>query len=277
MINLIRRIRHNHLRKFNNLFLTLGNIYRTIIQLLGSPGYISHHIGKYGPFKLDSYFAFSNFSDWGGSHNGGFETLINLSKNKNCILDIGAHIGLVTLPLSSQISLEGFIHSFEPSDINRKYLEKHIQLNKLNNVKIVDFLVGNKNIDQVPFYETSVPNGKNSVIQNLHSNKLHKKQITIDNYCQENELVPDIIKIDVEGYEMYVLDGCKETMKVHKPLIILSVHPSQIIKLNKNPNHIKIFAIQNNYKIKKIVGKFDFKEFDEFELAEYMFEPIRLK
>ena len=79
MINLIRRIRHNHLRKFNKLFLILGNFYRTIIKLFGSPGYISHHIGEYGPFKLDSYFAFSNFNDWGSSHNAGFETLINLS------------------------------------------------------------------------------------------------------------------------------------------------------------------------------------------------------
>lgn len=273
MINLIRRIRHNHLRKFNKLFLILGNFYRTIIKLFGSPGYISHHIGEYGPFKLDSYFAFSNFNDWGSSHNAGFETLINLSKNKNCILDIGAHIGLVTLPLTRQISSEGLIHAFEPSDINRKYLNKHIKLNKINNVKVVDFLVGNKNSDQIPFYETSVPSGKNSVIQKLSSNKLHKNQITIDTYCQENELVPDIIKIDVEGYEMHVLDGCKNTIKTYKPVIILSVHPTQISKMNQNPNDIKILATQNNYNIKKIVDKFNFINFDKFELAEYILEP----
>lgn len=277
LISLIRKIRHNHLKKFNKLFLILGNIYRIIIKLLGSPGYVSHYIGEYGPFKLDSYFAFSNFSDWGSSHNAGFETTIHLSKNKNCILDVGAHIGLVTLPLTHQISSEGLIHAFEPSDINRKYLKKHIKLNKLNNVKIVDFLVGNKNLDQIPFYETSVPSGKNSVIQKLSSNKLHKNQITIDTYCQENELVPDIIKIDVEGYEMYVLDGCKNTIRTNKPLIILSVHPSQISKMNQNPNDIKTFAIQNNYNIKKIVDKFNFINFDKFELAEYILEPINFK
>ena len=37
MINLIRRIRHNHLRKFNKLFLILGNFYRTIIKLFLDP------------------------------------------------------------------------------------------------------------------------------------------------------------------------------------------------------------------------------------------------
>ena len=277
MINLIRKIRHNHLKKFNKLFLLLGNIYRIVIRFLGSPGYINHFIGEHGPYKLDSYFAFSNFSDWGSSHNAGFTTTVDLSKNKNCILDIGAHIGLVTLPLTSQISSEGLIHAFEPSDINRKYLKKHIKLNKLNNVKIVDFLVGNKNLDQISFYESSVPSGKNSIIQRLSSNKLNKKQITIDTYCQENQLIPDIIKIDVEGYEMHVLDGCNETINVHKPIIILSVHPSQISKMSQNPNDIKTFAIQNNYNIKKIVGKFNYKNFDKFELAEYILEPINLK
>ena len=72
---------------------------------------------------------------------------------------------------------------------------------------------------------------------------------------------------------MHVLDGCKNTIKTYKHVIILSVHPTQISKINQNPNDIKILATQNNYNIKKIVDKFNFINFDKFELAEYILEP----
>jgi hypothetical protein len=126
----IRKIRHNHFRRFNIIFFYFGNIFRFAVKLLGSPGYVSHNIGQYGPYKLDCLFAFSNFRKWGDSHNSGFETTINFSKNKKCVLDIGAHIGLVSLPLSDVIDKQGYIYSFEPSTVNNNYLKKHIILNK---------------------------------------------------------------------------------------------------------------------------------------------------
>lgn len=48
--------------------------------------------------------------------------------------------------------------------------------------------------------------------------------ITLDNYCRDNEISPDGIKIDVEGAENRVIAGCKEVLAKHSPWILLEIH-----------------------------------------------------
>ena len=61
-------------------------------------------IAKRYTFLIDSNFAFSNYENWNERHNKGFEKLLEVSKNKKVVFDIGAHIGLCTLPLSNLAS-----------------------------------------------------------------------------------------------------------------------------------------------------------------------------
>ena len=42
----------------------------------------------------------------------------------------------------------------------------------------------------------------------------------LDTYCQTNKIVPDLIKIDVEGHEYHVILGAIETIEKYRPLII---------------------------------------------------------
>lgn len=51
---------------------------------------------------------------------------------------------------------------------------------------------------------------------------------TIDAFCSERKLVPDTIKIDVEGHEASVIRGGAETIRKHRPLIFLEAHLSFI-------------------------------------------------
>lgn len=90
-------------------------------------------------FLIDSSFAFHDFENWSKAHNKGFEKLLNISKNKNVVFDVGAHIGLCTLPLSQ---LATKVVSFEASPTNIRYLNKHVKINHKLNVTIVPFLVG---------------------------------------------------------------------------------------------------------------------------------------
>ncbi len=47
---------------------------------------------------------------------------------------------------------------------------------------------------------------------------------SIDHYCLQNDVVPDVIKIDVEGYEAKVIPGGLATFRRHRPLILLELH-----------------------------------------------------
>ena len=48
---------------------------------------------------------------------------------------------------------------------------------------------------------------------------------TLDRYAEETGLIPDAIKIDVEGAEVQVLLGASELLRRHRPVLLIGVHP----------------------------------------------------
>lgn len=70
------------------------------------------------------------------------------------------------------------------------------------------------------------------------------KNTTIDAYVKEHKIIPDFIKIDVEGMEMDVLEGMMETIKQYKPGIMVEAHDysahgmtNRIIKMLGEPTY----------------------------------------
>lgn len=53
---------------------------------------------------------------------------------------------------------------------------------------------------------------------------------TIDHYGAANAVVPDVIKIDVDGYEAKVLPGAMETLRRHRPVLLLELHREKFIR-----------------------------------------------
>jgi FkbM family methyltransferase len=143
-------------------------------------------IGPYGPFKLDKRFAFSNFSKWGEGHNRGFVSCIKRANGTHTAFDIGAHIGLVTLPLATSISPRGTVFAFEPGNSNRKFLKRHLRINHIENVTVVSDLIGEKLDDSVNFYQSSSDSGMNTITDTGRRKGYQRtivKQITLDEFC----------------------------------------------------------------------------------------------
>ena len=60
------------------------------------------------------------------------------------MLDIGAHIGITALPISSVLAPGGRVHAFEASTTNLKMLRFHIRKNSVANIDVVPRLVGDE-------------------------------------------------------------------------------------------------------------------------------------
>ena len=91
----------------------------------------------------------------------------------------------------------------------------------------------------------------NSIVKNKKNLiKTYKNQITLDQYCDENKISPDLIKIDVEGSELNVLKGAMNTILKNKPIIILSVHPNQLDNLGTSVFNLYNFIKLMRYEIK---------------------------
>ena len=157
--------------------------------------------------------------------------LLKCVKNGQTILDTGAWIGSFTLLLSKLVGHKGKVISFEPDLKAFRILNENIEKNKLENVHAEPIGLSNF-IGRSTFY---LPGGGGTTYSSLILDKekinlkadVKEYEIeinTIDNYCEKNKIIPDGIKIDVEGAEGLVIEGCQKTISKFSPWILLEFH-----------------------------------------------------
>lgn len=272
VVNYISKI--SFLRK--NLF--LKKILKAISKILARLIYGKYKkisIGNKYKFLIDSNFAFRNFENWGKGHNKGFTKLLDISKNKEVIFDIGAHIGLCTLPLSQ---LSSKVFSFEASPTNIKYLNKHLKINKSINVNVVPYLVDKENNKSADFYDVDDGSGIPSIVnlknkKDIIINHIKVEQIFLDDFVSKNSIIPDVLKIDVEGGEFNVLDGATKILKEYRPQIIISLHPKHLRLLNRDIQEIYDYCSLYSYRLLSCTDEHLISK-DELGLDEYYLKPL---
>ena len=72
--------------------------------------------------------------------------------------------------------------------------------------------------------------------------------ITLDDFLKSKGVWPDVIKVDVEGAEMNVLMGMRQTLRDCKPILFLEIHPTNLHYFNTSTSEILSLLIENNYK-----------------------------
>jgi FkbM family methyltransferase len=140
------------------------------------------------------------------------------------ILDIGANIGTHTL-LFSEI---GPVHSFEP--LYHAVVTQNVKSNSLKNpVKVYPYALSDEAQMRNMYLPRRMPHGlKNYGGSSMHLNETTAHSSTpVPVECKTLDEVyngvPSVIKMDVENHEPYVLRGAINTIKTHKPAIIIEI------------------------------------------------------
>ena len=160
---------------------------------------------------------------------GLLEELQPYIKKNAVILDIGANIGNHSVYWAVRSNAKK-IYSFEPIKDTFKILKKNVEINNLiNKIKIFNIGLSNKKINgSISFFDfTNI--GGTHVKQDSNGNLLLDK---LDNIKIEEDTV-DFVKIDVEGHELEVLQGARETLLKYKPTIFVESFPDKKPKVHK--------------------------------------------
>ena len=273
LVSTLRTLRHGPLKSLDLFWLPLERLYRSLNRHVAIVGGVDHMIGGFGPFKLDSHFAFSDFADWGGAHNSGFAACVEACRGARCVLDVGAHIGLVTLPAARMASEGRSVYAFEPASANIRHLRSHVARNKVSNVVVVDALVGAEDLESVRFFEDpNKANGQNAQVIKKSAAAFvasHKRQVTLDRFCKTRGLHPEIIKIDVEGAEVGVLRGAAGILRRDRPRVFLSVHPRELELMGSSEAELVALIDELGYDCREVDGR----AVQAFRLDEYILEP----
>jgi FkbM family methyltransferase len=134
--------------------------------------------------------------------------------------DLGAHVGYTTAVASALVGPRGQVVAFEPRPINVRCLEKHLRVNRLTNVRLIQACVG----DQTSRcrFETRTGTGTGHVTAN---GDLEVDMVSLDDLFAGEEIPePDFLKIDVEGAEVNALEGAKTLLGEARPKVLVSIH-----------------------------------------------------
>ncbi len=136
------------------------------------------------------------------------------------VYDIGANVGYFSLLASVLAGPKGQVTAFEPLPRNIRYLMRHVQINHLENVRVIEAAVSDHDGD------AAFNLGPSSAMGHLASEgELKVRMVSLDVLLAEGQLdPPDVIKLDVEGAEYAALRGGQSLLEAHRPLLFLDTH-----------------------------------------------------
>jgi FkbM family methyltransferase len=165
----------------------------------------------------------------GGNHGDEIDMFSKVIKPQSAFIDIGANVGLVSIPLASKLQGIKCI-AVEPIEQNVSALIRNVSLNLLeDSFTVVPFALGDE-IGEVKIlrdrnFGGSTGNAK--IVRGVDGRKAsHNAKVELlDNIWRDaGSPCVSFIKIDVEGYEYHVLNGGKELINSCRPVIYGEFH-----------------------------------------------------
>ena len=143
------------------------------------------------------------------------------------ILELGANIGYYALMEAAIMKNKGKIYAVEPFPPNFSMLQKNIALNSYEPI-IESYNLAMSNRSGKDKLYVSEKHNLCNMMQSGATDFIEIQTSTLDDFLVGKQQ-PDIIRMDIEGFEYYVLDGMEKTLQNGKPfMMFMEVHPYQI-------------------------------------------------
>lgn len=195
---------------------------------------------KYGKviYNTNDYYMGSCISEYGEYCDDEIDLMSKFIKKNDVVLDIGANIGLMTIPFSKMVGENGTVISFEPQQEMFNILCGNVAINNLNNVSTHNIGLGNSTEPLfLPKIDYKKQNNFGGIsLTNKGEIKIKQKRLDDFNFEKVN-----FLKIDVEGMELNVLNGSTNTIKNHRPFLYIENDRKD------NSENLLTFLFSNNY------------------------------
>ncbi|HEX2069460.1 MAG TPA: FkbM family methyltransferase [Actinomycetota bacterium] len=159
------------------------------------------------------------------------------------VFDVGANLGIYSVIAAARVGSAGRVFAFEPVPENLEYLRTNIELNGLRNVEVVPQGVGSEKGQMRIFLS---PNGVGShsaaaanvgrTLSGQRSTRGHVDVpvITIDEFAAARSVVPDVVKMDIEGYEAFAVRGAATTLE-RRPTLLMEFSAPLLERCGSDP------------------------------------------
>lgn len=191
-------------------------------------------ISSHGPTTIDQTLALDGIREPGATkqYQEFLKGLQSRATETIHVVDIGANVGYFALMAAEILKEDGHVYGIEADPENTRRLNRNIQLNEYNNIDAFQFAAG---------AERTVSRLKLRPSSNLHrmvdviEDKEAVETVDVDVHPVDDLVrkwgIPGndclIIRMDVEGYESFVLDGMTKLLESNRPMgILMEIHPN---------------------------------------------------
>lgn len=143
-------------------------------------------------------------------------------------MDVGAHVGVLSVFMAGLVGSAGRVFSFEPSSRNFARLEKNLSGNGLAHARAVRAAVGAEEGEaRLVLHSTS--SGHALEASGLTGDGSETVPVvTLDAFLDREKARPDVLKIDAERSELFVVAGARKTLSGPKaPCVVCEVPASR--------------------------------------------------
>ena len=144
-----------------------------------------------------------------------------LSQGATQILDVGANIGWYSARFAKRES-SCQVHAFEPLPVSHAYLQSNIAINGVAD-RVRTYNYGLSDVSGCFNFFIAPTSGTNASLLNVaavpDARTVVGLTLTLDQWCSNQLVRPDFIKCDVEGAELLVFRGGRQTLSEHCPIV----------------------------------------------------------
>ena len=142
-------------------------------------------------------------------------------------LDIGAHHGIYSIVAAKRLGANGTVVAFEPSSREFRRLRLHLLLNRIHSVRAEAVAIGGVASERKFFQVIEGDSTRGGLQPPASPDEVREtsvETIRLDDYVLRLPLGRvDIVKLDVEGGELEVLQGASSVLTKYRPIVICEV------------------------------------------------------
>jgi len=158
------------------------------------------------------------------------EALCSYARHDSAAIDVGANIGIYTVVLAAAIGTGGRVLAFEPAPENVERLRRNLRMNRISNVDVFPLAVGARS-ESVALYlsDDAACHSTSAVAAERRSGRsLTVAASSLDIVWNEGRRPRvSVVKIDVEGAELGVLEGSRELLAACRPTLLIEIKSAQ--------------------------------------------------
>lgn len=184
--------------------------------------------------------------------------LRDLLRPGDIFIDIGANIGTHSICLAPALGIEGTIYSFEPHPRIFSYFQKNIQLNQIRTVCAYNVALGHQ--DGVAYLTDNVLDDRNWLCPTVRKDTGFEVPVhTLDAF----PIHPGnrVLKIDIEGYELYALRGAEKTLEATQ-FIYLEIGDRHTLRCGYTSQELLDFLKKRGWRLFRFQSLSDLVEID---------------